>query len=285
MKIARFLAYLCFAAFSAAALTIAWFADSAPFFQSCMTAQSAGYRNDLAPGLDELIRSRAICSAPAFNEYALPLAILFLAACLLFLLAWSLRTHPTTERENEMQKMSNIVPHRPAALRNLETSGGNSPPSIISAGVTLVGNIHGTGDFQIDGAVDGDITCSGLVISDSGRVVGDVYAEKILVRGQVRGHLQANHVILSNGCDVEATIEQKSLRSKPVPSLSARFVACKSPLNPPTWTFRSPPNPVQIWTPYRVNRARSLHALNAKRYHHRCRTYSTARSRSICLPR
>lgn len=42
-------------------------------------------------------------------------------------------------------------------------------------------------------------------------VTGGVAEEQIVIRGKMRGHLKASHVILSSGSEIEADVEQMTL--------------------------------------------------------------------------
>ena len=60
--------------------------------------------------------------------------------------------------------------------------------SIIGAELEVIGTLVSSGDLSIDGNVNGDIRAEGHVtISPGGKIVGDVYAEQITVRGNVEG--------------------------------------------------------------------------------------------------
>ena len=47
------------------------------------------------------------------------------------------------------------------------------------------GTLTSTGDIQVDGRVDGDVRSAGLVIGEKADQ-GEIYAEEVIVRGQVR---------------------------------------------------------------------------------------------------
>ena len=95
-------------------------------------------------------------------------------------------------------------PQKRAGLRN-----GN--PSIISADLIVRGALFSAGDVQVDGRVDGDIRAGGLIIGEKAVIVGDVYAEEIVVRGRVEGGISARKVQLSATCHVEGNILHEAL--------------------------------------------------------------------------
>lgn len=68
-----------------------------------------------------------------------------------------------------------------------------SRPSVLPSSVVLRGDIRGTGDLVVLGAIEGDVVISGtLVVEEGGRVRGDVHAQAISVRGAVMGDLAAS---------------------------------------------------------------------------------------------
>src|SRR5262245_59994753 len=87
----------------------------------------------------------------------------------------------------------------------------NGTPSIISADLIVRGALSSAGDVQIDGRVDGDIRAGGLIVGEKAVIVGDVYAEEIVVRGRVEGGISARKVSLSSTCHVEGNILHEAL--------------------------------------------------------------------------
>ncbi len=84
-------------------------------------------------------------------------------------------------------------------------------PSIISADLKIVGDLHSGGDLQIDGAVEGDITSRSLTIGESAVVRGVLVAETVRIYGSVIGEVRANSVTLSKTARVEGDIIHQSL--------------------------------------------------------------------------
>ena len=69
--------------------------------------------------------------------------------------------------------------------------------SVISAAVSVRGEVLASGDLTIDGHVDGPIYCEGgaVVVSGTGHLTGDVVARDITVFGSVTGTLVATEVV------------------------------------------------------------------------------------------
>ena len=83
--------------------------------------------------------------------------------------------------------------------------------SSISAGMTVVGKIAGSGTVKVFGRVEGELHASNVVISDGAEVEGDVVAEDLTVGGRVKGMIRANRVRLNSTASVEGDIFHRSL--------------------------------------------------------------------------
>ena len=76
--------------------------------------------------------------------------------------------------------------------------------TVIGSSSFVRGRITGSGDVEIAGRVEGDVTCSGDVLVDAGGLVAaNISARRIVVRGAVKGDLTAEDaVILEAGARV-----------------------------------------------------------------------------------
>ena len=82
----------------------------------------------------------------------------------------------------------------------------SSVPSLISADLVVNGTLTSSGDIQIDGRVEGDVSSAGLVIGEKAYVDGEVVADDVTVRGRVQGSIRARKVLLAATCHVEGNI-------------------------------------------------------------------------------
>jgi len=92
---------------------------------------------------------------------------------------------------------------------------GKAPPTIISADLTVTGNLTSDGDVLIDGTVDGDVISTQLSVSQNGRVVGSVRAEHALIRGRVDGQIRVQEVTLTGTAQVTGDIYHDRLTIEP----------------------------------------------------------------------
>ena len=79
-------------------------------------------------------------------------------------------------------------------------------PSIVSADLTIRGNLSGKGDIQVEGKVFGRIEAGNLVVAEGGEVEGDIVAKAVAVSGTVRGSIKAGTVTLSSTARVKGGV-------------------------------------------------------------------------------
>ena len=78
--------------------------------------------------------------------------------------------------------------------KTMETE--NSPINIITDGTVIKGDIIASGDFRLDGKLEGNIQLNGkLVIGDSGVVNGNVLCQNANIIGTVNGNLSVKELL------------------------------------------------------------------------------------------
>lgn len=85
------------------------------------------------------------------------------------------------------------------------------PLSVIGPDVRIIGDIITQGEMQIDGKVEGDITCQMLVVGEGARISGAVTAETVRVHGHLSGKVDANTVMIARSAEVIGDITHESL--------------------------------------------------------------------------
>ncbi|RNF36285.1 bactofilin family protein [Paracoccus methylarcula] len=123
----------------------------------------------------------------------------------------------------------NTPPQTPAAPQQAETAGNTPPkpersgenapvaprqrttPSVLSADLTVVGNIRTEGDIQIEGNIEGDVRAHQLTIGDSAVIKGEIVGDDVIVNGRVVGRVRGLRVRLSASARVEGDIIHKTI--------------------------------------------------------------------------
>jgi len=90
-----------------------------------------------------------------------------------------------------------------------------SVPSIISADLTIEGNLVSSGEVQVDGNVHGDIRCKALIVGIKGQVTGEVNAQTVRMHGAVKGMVRAKSVFLASTARMAGDVEHESLAIEP----------------------------------------------------------------------
>ena len=87
----------------------------------------------------------------------------------------------------------------------------NNTLSIITANLHVVGSLVTDGVIQLDGIVDGDVTCEDLTVGESAVINGAVVGNRVRVSGTVNGAISARDVELSRTAKVIGDINHTSL--------------------------------------------------------------------------
>ncbi len=90
-------------------------------------------------------------------------------------------------------------------------SSGRSAPSIFSADVIVVGNLHSEGDIQFDGKIEGCIESGSLTVGETAVIKGEVKADNVTVKGRVLGSVRGRQVQLMSSSHVEGDILHTAL--------------------------------------------------------------------------
>ena len=105
--------------------------------------------------------------------------------------------------------------------KTMETE--TSPINIITDGTRIKGDIIASGDFRLDGILEGNIQLNGkLVIGDSGVVNGNVLCQNANIIGTVNGNLSVKELLsLHASARVRGDILINKFPSSPVPPSAA----------------------------------------------------------------
>lgn len=104
-------------------------------------------------------------------------------------------------------------------------------PSIISAGVEINGHINSPGEIQLDGTIDGDITCGAFSLGESGKVNGRITADSVTIRGCVDGEICGSKVRLEKTAQVTGDVTHQTLSIEGGARISGHFIHNDSPLD------------------------------------------------------
>lgn len=85
--------------------------------------------------------------------------------------------------------------------KNSGTKSRSAASTLIAKGCVISGKLKLENDIQVDGIVEGQLHIEGvMVVAESGRVKGEVYAKQLIVNGILEGDCHAEQIqILANG--------------------------------------------------------------------------------------
>jgi len=95
--------------------------------------------------------------------------------------------------------------------KNQQTSQVRMVPSIISIDLVVSGDLESAGEVQVDGNVLGDIRAKVLLVGESAKITGEIFAETVRVHGNVNGQITAKFVNLAKTAHVVGDIHHENL--------------------------------------------------------------------------
>jgi cytoskeletal protein CcmA (bactofilin family) len=127
------------------------------------------------------------------------------------------------DRPERLERPERIErPDRPERVERGDRAGPGTDaprlsgiPSIISADMTIRGNLKCPGRLQIEGTVLGDIEVGQLVISDGAIVQGEIDAQEVEISGSLTGLVRAREITLKATARVLGDLHHEVLAIEP----------------------------------------------------------------------
>jgi cytoskeletal protein CcmA (bactofilin family) len=127
------------------------------------------------------------------------------------------RPNESVPQPSESPELSTAAPTPQGELRSGPAVPASAPKkpkpaaSVLSSDITITGNVHSSGDIQIEGTVEGDVRAQVLIVGETATVKGEVIAEEVIAHGRVIGRLRGVKVRLSSTARVEGDIVHKAI--------------------------------------------------------------------------
>ena len=93
--------------------------------------------------------------------------------------------------------------------------GSASDKSYLSPDLQITGEIRSEGDIEVNGVIEGEISCRNLTIGQEAAFHGQAIADNVEVHGSLKGRIRAETVSLVNTANVEGDILHRSLSIEP----------------------------------------------------------------------
>ena len=114
----------------------------------------------------------------------------------------------------------------------MKSASPHSAPSIIGSDVSIVGNITTAGEVQLDGVVEGDVTCGSVTIGEHGSLTGSVSADTVVIRGKVDGKVRGRSVRLEKDSKVTGDVWHETIAIEAGAYIEGKFLHAKDPVKP-----------------------------------------------------
>jgi cytoskeletal protein CcmA (bactofilin family) len=89
--------------------------------------------------------------------------------------------------------------------------GGAGVLSFIGGEVIINGNVKASGDMHLDGTVEGDLACGTLMLGASGRVVGNITADRATIAGTVEGTVGAKDLVIEKTARITGDVSYSAI--------------------------------------------------------------------------
>ncbi|MGR5238325.1 bactofilin family protein [Vibrio alfacsensis] len=100
--------------------------------------------------------------------------------------------------------------------QNRGTTRRSAASTLIAKGCAVSGELKVENDIHIDGILNGQLHVEGtLVVAESGRVKGDIFAKQLIVNGIIDGNCHAEHIQVLEKGRVSGKIWSNNLSIEP----------------------------------------------------------------------
>lgn len=101
-----------------------------------------------------------------------------------------------------------VPEHRPVTSTRNSSS---STFSVLGSDTAIKGDISASADLHIDGRVEGDIACAGLVQGETSEIIGGVSADSARLAGQVHGSIDARELVILKSARIQGDVRYEAL--------------------------------------------------------------------------
>lgn len=101
--------------------------------------------------------------------------------------------------------------------------------SILAKDLRVNGELHFKGKARLDGIVEGNIRGEYLVLSESGRVYGDLELISLICHGTVEGNIKAQQVTIHETAAIHGSLVATSLTVEPGARLNGEITSTQQP--------------------------------------------------------
>lgn len=101
---------------------------------------------------------------------------------------------------------------RPAMpLANGNNNGRRGMFSVIGADVVISGSIRATAELHVEGRIEGDVDCAGLIQGAESQIVGGVTAESARIAGAIEGAVRVRQLTVERTARITGDVEYENI--------------------------------------------------------------------------
>lgn len=104
--------------------------------------------------------------------------------------------------------------------------------SLIDKSMSITGTISFKGKARIDGTITGNIEGEHLILSETGKINGNVQSISFNCFGTIKGDILANTVIARKNCSIHGRLEAISLTVEPGAAIDGEIKAASKEVHP-----------------------------------------------------
>lgn len=113
--------------------------------------------------------------------------------------------------------------NKPSDPTSAPPARSSNTKSIFASDLKITGEVSSSGDIEMAGEIDGNITARSLAIAGEGRMRGTVRAQALEVKGQLDGQVEAATFTLRATAQVAADVVYDSVVIESGAQIEGRF--------------------------------------------------------------
>ncbi|MEN8200213.1 MAG: polymer-forming cytoskeletal protein [Thermodesulfobacteriota bacterium] len=107
--------------------------------------------------------------------------------------------------------------------QKIKSGDSEAISSIIDTNMLMKGELSFEGKAKIDGAIEGNIKGDHLILSEDGKITGDVEVITFVCHGTLEGNVKADLVTAKKSCRIQGCLEGRSLSVEPGAALNGEM--------------------------------------------------------------
>jgi len=99
--------------------------------------------------------------------------------------------------------------------KEMQKAENETISSVIDKSMSVSGEMSFKGKTRIDGTINGNVTGEHLILSESGKIIGDIKVSSFICHGYLEGNIISKLVTARKGCSILGKLEAGSLTVEP----------------------------------------------------------------------